>query len=69
MKDTFKISDNSDQDIPLVVADAIKSEAEKRGICEVYVTRGDTLVSETSFEVYKNEDEYIFSVDKIGNIL
>lgn len=50
------------------IVSSIKSECEKRGIKSVDVYECDTPMSEGSFEVFENEDEYVFSIDKNGII-
>lgn len=54
--------------LPEATKTVIENEAAKLDLSKVDVYEGDTPASEGIFEVFADEDIYIFSVDSEGNI-
>lgn len=57
------------ESMPEAAQNAVKAEAEKLKLKKVYAYNGDTPASEGTFEIYKEVDTYIFSIDQNGTIL
>jgi hypothetical protein len=66
---TIEIIHHFTESMPRAAQEAVRLEAEKLNLKKVYAYNGDTPVSEDTFEICKDVDDYIFSVDKNGTIL